>query len=61
MIEIKVGEFLRGHIDKIIQLCKVNKEVFENLQNSEYCNKTFGLNSRYSVINKFFIRFDFII
>jgi len=53
MIEIKVGEFLRGHIDKIIQLCKVNKEVFENLQNSEYCNKTFGLNSRYSVINKF--------
>ncbi|MDF1878813.1 AAA family ATPase [Sulfurimonas sp. SAG-AH-194-C20] len=53
MIEIKVGSFLRQHIGKIIELCKIDDEVLKNLQDLEFCNRTFGLNSSYSLISMF--------
>jgi len=52
MIEIKVGEFLRLHIENIIELCKQDYNEFLNLQDYRYSNQTFGLNPRYSLIQK---------
>ena len=43
MLEIRVGEFLRRHIDNIVELCKRDYQLFIDLQNTDYCNKTFGL------------------
>ncbi len=50
MLEIKVGEFLRRHIDNIVELCKRDYQLFIDLQSTDYCNKTFGLLSRYSLL-----------
>jgi len=52
MLEIKVGEFLKKHINQIIKLCNQNNVLFENLQNKEYCHETFGLNRKFSLILK---------
>ena len=53
MIEIKVGEFLKKHINQIIKLCNEDNIVFENLQDKEYCHNTFGLNTSFSLISEF--------
>jgi len=50
MIEMKVGEFLREHRGRLIGLCSSEEELFKNLQDSVYCNRVFGLNSRYSLL-----------
>ncbi len=50
MVEIKVGEFLRRHIDNIIELCKNDYQCFIDLQSTSYCSNTFGLLSRYSLL-----------
>ena len=50
MKEIKVGEFLRRHIDSLIELCSRDYQLFIDLQSTDYCSKTFGLLSRYSLL-----------
>ncbi|WP_457743845.1 McrB family protein [Sulfurimonas sp.] len=50
MIEIKVGEFLRKHINAIILKCEEDFHLFTQLQDSKYCSTTFGLISRYTLL-----------
>ncbi len=49
MIEIKVGEFIKQHIEKIIDMCKVDSNELEALQDIDRSNEYFGI-SGYSFL-----------
>ena len=51
-IVIRVGDFLKEHINNIVNMCNDNPTEFENLQNVEYAKTTFGLRANYSFFKK---------
>ncbi|WNL28728.1 hypothetical protein QUR76_03040 [Arcobacter cryaerophilus gv. pseudocryaerophilus] len=51
-IVIRVGDFLKEHINNILNMCNDNPTEFENLQNVEYAKTTFGLRANYSFFKK---------
>ena len=51
-IVIRVGDFLKEHINNIVNMCNNNPTEFENLQNVEYAKTTFGLRANYSFFKK---------
>ncbi|HAC71115.1 MAG TPA: AAA family ATPase [Arcobacter skirrowii] len=51
-IVIRVGDFLKEHINNIVNMCNDNPIEFENLQNVEYAKTTFGLRANYSFFKK---------
>lgn len=49
-IEIKIGEFVRNHLEKIVDYCENNIDEINNLLNREYSRNTLGIEANYSFL-----------
>lgn len=53
VIKIRVGEFIKGHIQNIIDLCESDSDELYNLQQVDYSKNILGVGANYSFIGEY--------
>lgn len=49
-VEIRIGDFVRNHLEKIVDYCRDNTSEINNLMNREYSRNILGIEANYSFL-----------